>query len=377
MNLGCSLARCLAILLAEMLAGVVHAGPLMDAVGFGGDSGKLAKLSFRLRDSFYVTSVAWSPDGQYIATSSTQSPLLHVWDVRHQSITKEFKHGVTDVNTHVLVWSPDGRYLAACNGGILHVYRVADWSGAHRFVVSESSGCTTAAFSNDSSEIAILGRRLRVFSTSDWSFLRESDLRNGWARGHLINAIGYLPGTHDILIGGGQFEKVNDAGRTHDSVAGYLWLLRAAETIPGRQFAVYPTGPAGGADVISIAIAPDGQRVATGIATGTGSADSGVVTKSVHILNLPSGALLGAPLDGMGFGPQHGLAFSPNGRYVIAGHAEDHTRAIHVIDVQSERVVDVVHAGAAVLDIAVEPQGARFAAAAGQQVLVWILPNQR
>jgi hypothetical protein len=39
--------------------------------------------------------------------------------------------------------------------------------------------------------------------------------------------------------------------------------------------------------------------------------------------------------------------------------------------------VDVVHAGAAVLDIAVEPQGARFAAAAGQQVLVWILPNQR
>jgi hypothetical protein len=66
-----------------------------------------------------------------------------------------------------------------------------------------------------------------------------------------------------------------------------------------------------------------------------------------------------------------------HGRYVIAGHAEDHTRAIHLIDVESEQVADIVHAGAAVLDIAAEPHGTRFAAAAGQQVLVWTLPNQR
>jgi WD40 repeat protein len=377
MSSGSSLARCLAIMLAVALATAVHAGPLMDELGFGGDSGKLAKIAFRLRDSFYVTSVAWSSDGRYIATSSTQSPLLHVWDVRHQSIVKELKHGVTDTYTHVLAWSPDGRYLAACNGGILHVYRVADWSGAHRFVGSESSGCIAVEFSSDSIELAILGSRLRVFSTADWHFLRESDLRNGWGRGHPINAIGYVPGTHDILIGGGQFQKENSGGRIRDSIAGYLWLLRANETTPGQQFAVYPTGHAGGADVISIAISPDGRRVATGITTGEGSADSGLVTKSVHILNLADGLMLSAPLDGMSFGPQRGLAFSTDGRYVIAGHSDDQTRAIHLIAAQSGQIADVVHAGGRVMDIAVDPRGGRFAAAAGQQVLVWTLPNQR
>src|ERR1700733_13804019 len=156
----------LAVAMALMLASTVHAGPLMDTLGFGGDSGKLTKFDFRLRDSFFVTSVAWSPDGRYIATSSMQSPLLHIWDVQRQSIVKEFKHGFVDGATHVLSWSPDGRYLAACNSGILHVYSAVVWSGAHRFVGSETLGCTAAAFSSDSSEIAILGGRLGVFSTA-------------------------------------------------------------------------------------------------------------------------------------------------------------------------------------------------------------------
>jgi WD40 repeat protein len=365
-------ARRLAIATAVLIASAVHAGPLMDAVGFGGDSGKLAKFSFRLRESFYVTSVAWSPDGRYIATSSTRVPLLHIWDVRHESIVKEFKHGGPDANTHVLAWSPDGRYLAACNNGMFHLYQVVDWSTAHR----EALGCITAAFSSDSSEIAILGNRLRVFATADWHFLRESDLENGWGRGHPIHAISYLPGTHDILICGGQFQKVNDAGHIHDSIAGYLWVLRAAETDPGRQIAVYPTGPAGGAAVISIAVSPDGRRVATGIATGVGSVAIGLVTKSVHILSLADGALLGAPLDGMSFGPQYGVAFTPDGRYVIAGHAEHKTGTIHLLDVDSGQIADVVHAGAAVMDITAEPRGTRFAAAAGHQVLIWTLPSQ-
>jgi hypothetical protein len=36
-----------------------------------------------------------------------------------------------------------------------------------------------------------------------------------------------------------------------------------------------------------------------------------------------------------------------------------------------------VHAGAPVMDLTMEPHGTRFAAAAGQQVLIWTLPSQR
>ncbi len=364
-------------LFVPAIPSVARAGSITDALGFGGDDGALAKFDFRLRDDFYVTSVAWSPNGQFIATASTQSRLLHVWDVRKRSVVKEFMHGAINPYTHVLAWSPDGRYLAACSGAMLQVYRVNDWSGAHRFAGSESSGCITAVFSSDGGELAILGSQLRVFSTVDWHLLKESDLRNGWGRGHLTNAIRYVPRTHDILIGGGQFQKVNYAGRVQDSIAGYVWILRADETVPSRRFAVYPTSTEGGTNVISIDVSPDGRTVATGTATGRGDLSTGVVTMSVHIVSLEDGLLLGAPLDGMSFGAQRGLVYTPDGRYVIAGHAESQTRAIHLIDAQSERIVDVVHAGDAVMDIAAGPHGTRFAAAAGRQVLVWALPNRR
>src|SRR6266851_9491332 len=98
---------------------LAHAGEIKDALGFGGDSGKIAKYAFKLRDSIYVTSLAWSPDGRYIATASTQSNLIHVWDVERRSISKEIKLNGSQTYFHGLSWSPDGKYLATCDDAIV------------------------------------------------------------------------------------------------------------------------------------------------------------------------------------------------------------------------------------------------------------------
>ncbi len=98
---------------------------------------------------------------------------------------------------------------------------------------------------------------------------------------------------------------------------------------------------------MSAVLSPDGKQVATGTRTGSGISSTVTITESVHILNLADGRLLGAPLDGQPFGMVFGLGDTADGRYLIAGHEERRTRAIHIIDAKTLEVVDTVHVGAA------------------------------
>ncbi len=345
---------------------------LSSMLGSGGESGKLAKLQFRLRDSFYVTSLAWSPDGRYLASSSTEGNKLHIWDVQRRTVIKELSLGAANPNFHTLAWSPDTWYLAACGPDSLHVYQTRDWSLARSFSSTEAGGCVAVAFSSDSAEIALLGRRLRVFATAGWKPLRESDITALWGRGLLTNTMAYVPGGHSLLVGGGELQRASHEGVMRESFAGFLWLLEPDETVPGRKLRVFGTGPEGGADVVSVAVSPNGRRVATGTTTGEGSAGSGVVTNSVHIVSLPDGARLGAPLDGQHFGPPSGLAYTADGQYLIAGH-RDEAGFVHLIEADSARVVDEMRTGDRVYAVAVNPQAAQFAASSGKQILIWSL----
>jgi WD40 repeat protein len=372
-------AAVLFVLLA-LIDSPVHANIIADLVGLGGDSGKLAKLEFRLKYSFYVTSVAWSPDGKWIATSSSQGRRVHVWDVQKRAVIKELILGAADPYFHDLSWSPDSRYLAACEGfgGLLRVYNTNDWSAAHEFDREDARGCRLAAFSSDGRQIAILGRNLEVASVGDWQRIKLSNLSKGWGLAHQFHAIAYLPGTYTILIGGSQFHNVSKTAKYEGRSAGHVWFLRADEVEPSRNIQAYLTDDKGGADVMSLAISPDGQQLATGTMTGAGNPANGLVTQSIHMFNLSDGRLLAAPLDGdIKFGQQIGLTYSADGRVLIAGHEETQTKAIHIIDARTYAMVDVVHASGAVCDLAVDRTSTRFAAATNKEVIVWSLPEPR
>jgi WD40 repeat protein len=63
-----------------IIASQAQAGSILGLLS--SHSGKLAKYEFTLNDSFPVTSVAWSPDGRYIASSSSQDNRIHICDVQ-------------------------------------------------------------------------------------------------------------------------------------------------------------------------------------------------------------------------------------------------------------------------------------------------------
>ncbi|MDB6107028.1 MAG: aladin [Gammaproteobacteria bacterium] len=364
-----------------IVAGKAQAGSILGVLGF--HSGKLAKYEFTLNDSFPVTSVAWSPDGRYIASSSSQDNRIHIWDVQRRTIAKELRLRTAASEFHDLDWSPDGGYFAACDGsdGILHVYDTHTWVIA-RDLRPENTGCLRAVFSGDSNQIAILGARLAVFSTSDWRLLKTLDLRDGWALANPIHMIAYLPGTYTLLIGGadlrGHHKHIPGQAR---EMTGVVWILGQDETVPGQHIASYHIsgndgpGQSGGAgEVTTLAVSPDGQYVATGAHTG-GGIPGAEITESVHILRISDGALLAAPLDGMKFGPQAGLAYSSGGRYLIVGHSDEDTKAVHVIDTQTLQVVDLVRGSTYIYDVTANPVKPQFAAGTGIHIMVWSLPG--
>jgi WD40 repeat protein len=355
-----------------------HAGSSAVALPAQGGSGQQMKLQFRLDDSIYATSVAWSPDGRYIATSSIESNLVHVWDVKSRALAREFDIGSSNTNYHDISWSPDSRYLAVCGPDHLHVYRSSDWSEAFNVGSADAAGCERAAFSDDNQQMALLGVSLRIFTVADWRLSKASDLEQNWAKGYLIKAIAYLPGSHVLLLSGGETQVVRINGVIQDTtLLGRVWRLRPEDLEPSQAIQAYrAAGDEGGAgEVISMAISPDGVQIATGTHTGAGPPDH-VVTESVHIFRAADGALLGSPLDhGDLFGAQTGLAYTPDGRFIIAGHEDATTRAVHLIDARTLAIVGQVQAGDRVYDIAVNPTSTQFAAATGRKIEVWSLPT--
>jgi serine/threonine protein kinase len=74
------------------------------------DFATLGKTYYRKYQQF-VSPVAWSPSGRYLASATPTDHTIHVWD----SITADIAsscQGHTDTIT-ALVWSPDGNYLAS------------------------------------------------------------------------------------------------------------------------------------------------------------------------------------------------------------------------------------------------------------------------
>ena len=67
-----------------------------------------------LQEDKKINCVAWSPDGQFLASISRERT-IHLWDTRTGRIQHTFEGNVS----HSAAWSPDGKLLAA--GGVYHI----------------------------------------------------------------------------------------------------------------------------------------------------------------------------------------------------------------------------------------------------------------
>ena len=77
-----------------------------------------------------VVSLAFSPDGKYLATCSEDKTAV-VWDVFDEKKIATFHH---DNRVWSVAFSPDGKYL--CHGGMNRKFCVAEWRN-HKIIRTE------------------------------------------------------------------------------------------------------------------------------------------------------------------------------------------------------------------------------------------------
>lgn len=140
-----------------------------------------------------VMSVAWSPDGEYIATASLDYT-VKVWDARTGELVCTYAGHSAEV--FALAWSPDGRYIASGSGDeTVQVWNAQD-CGAPATTYDETGPVMSVAWSPDGTEIASggWGRAIHVWQASTGKTL--------WTRAanDVVSSIAWAP-NGDIAVG--------------------------------------------------------------------------------------------------------------------------------------------------------------------------------
>ncbi|HLI69413.1 MAG TPA: hypothetical protein VKV19_06600 [Ktedonobacteraceae bacterium] len=148
------------------------------------------------QDSDAVMSVAWSPDGKYIAMASLdyQNYTVNVRDARSGNLICTYSGHHAEV--YALAWSPDSRYIASGSGdGTVQVWDAQD-CGAPIATYDETGPVMSVAWSPDGTEIASggWGRAVHVWEVRSGQTL--------WTRAanDVVSSIAWAP-NGDIAAG--------------------------------------------------------------------------------------------------------------------------------------------------------------------------------
>lgn len=368
---------------AGLLGGLLH--PHGDS-----GTGKVAQLAFRLDDgSFVPTTVVWSPDGRFIATSGTQTRTIHIWDVAQRKLVKVLELPYPPApGFHNMAWSPDGRYLATCDGfaASLRIYATKDWSVAKDFGWEDAIACGKPVFSSDGQELTVWSWNLTTFATSDWHVIRQFkgvqivggkavSVPHPWGKNLLLFDMAYVPGTHTLVLGGGAYTKgtgmcLDAPPSPYAHLAGLVYVVKSEDTALPSPHVVYCSPR--GREVDLLAVNPDGKTLTT--TTGLMDGIAGSTTENyTRVFRLADGKNITPALTWHSNDVPGALAYTPDGRYLIMGEAglyhNDHP--VYIVDARTMQLLDTVHAPPDVLDLAVAPDSSGFAVATGTGVTVW------
>jgi WD40 repeat protein len=251
----------------------------------------LARPLLRVPQSGHA-SVAYSPDGQYLATGDA-SGVAVVWAVADGHQVSSIAVGAP---IRAIAWSRDARFLATGgNDGSARVWDPASGRGVERF--DQPAAVYTLAFSPDSSKLAAasLDGNTRVWDRATQADLQLStgsavvdrfspDGGNEFAES-LAQTLAYSPDGRQLAT-----------ARTSDNLA-HVWDAQTGAELMRLDH---------DGEVLAVAFSPDGQYIATGSADG-----------STRIWSR-DGIQVGRTTTDRS-SPTFTVAFSPDSRYLATG----------------------------------------------------------
>jgi WD40 repeat protein len=280
-------------------------------------------IAASLRQNESVTNIAWSPDGNYLATANFLSRKVTVWDVNASRVVREiygdFAYGGS------IGFTSDGRYLLASVGSYgddRPASSITVWDIETGKIARQIDGlypdkgpsynaARIFALSPDGRSLAVVGEQklgalITLYDVSDWRFMGSMSIEGETPRALAFNSDGSV-----LAVG---------------TIRGQITLFDARKRqimrkIDAYQYKGFQLG------VASLAFSPDGHFLASGavhavvaIRNTEGKLVNPEPEDLIRIWNADDGTL--AHTISSSFGAIHDIAWSSDGRYVASASAD-------------------------------------------------------
>ena len=264
-----------------------------------------------------VTSVAFSPDGQYLATGSKDQS-VKVWRMSNGTLVSSRSDHTQQVNA--VAFSPDGQWLAsASNDRTAKLYRTSDW-GLERTLTGHGDFVFSLAFSPGSATVATgsWDQTVRIWRVTDGGLLYSMPHGSG------VLAVAFSPDGKTLASG-----AYDHSIKLWDPKRGVL-----VDTLLGHN-----------ASVLTLAFAPDSRMLASG---------SWYPEFAIKLWWPPSqraSAFAPPPVTNHSSSINE-LIFTANGRLISGGDT-----TARFWDTLTGRFLSIINAAASVTTMALSPDG--------------------
>jgi WD40 repeat protein len=279
--------------------------------------------------SDYVSSVAFSPDGQYIASGSGDKS-IKLWWVSDGSVVRTLT-GHSDYVSSV-AFSPDGQYIASGSGDkSIKLWRASDGSEV-RTLTGHSDYVRSVAFSPDGEYIA---SGSDDYSIKLWRVSDGSEVRTLTGHSSDVWSVAFSPDGAYLASGSGGWS---------------IKLWRVSDGSEVRNI----TGHSGG--VLSVAFSSDGQYIASGS------------FQKVNLWRVSDGSEVRTLTGHSDY--VSSVAFNPDGQHLASGSGDNSIKLWRVSDWQEIQTL-TGHSGS-VWSVAFSPNGSLLASGSGDNTIkIW------